>query len=63
MQAEFKHIASDFGDAEHLEWEREIEDMKKRYERAGKRSIFMSRIDDDNIIRVVGYLMFKKVVI
>ena len=36
MQAEFKEIASDFGDAEHLEWEREIEDMKKRYERAGK---------------------------
>ena len=36
MQAEFKQIASDFGDAEHLEWEREIEDMKKRYERAGK---------------------------
>lgn len=36
MQAEFKQIASDFGDAEHLEWEREIEDMKKRYERSGK---------------------------
>ena len=36
MQAEFKAIASDFGDAEHLDWEREIEDMKKRYERAGK---------------------------
>lgn len=36
MQAEFKQIASGFGDAEHLEWEREIEDMKKRYERAGK---------------------------
>lgn len=36
MQAEFKTIASDFADAEHLEWEREIEDMKKRYERAGK---------------------------
>lgn len=36
MQAEFKPIASDFGDAEHLEWEREIEDMQKRYERAGK---------------------------
>lgn len=36
MQAEFKDIASDFGDAEHLDWEREIEDMKKRYERAGK---------------------------
>lgn len=36
MQAEFKVIASDFGDTEHLEWEREIEDMKKRYERAGK---------------------------
>lgn len=36
MQAEFKEIASDFGDTEHLEWEREIEDMKKRYERAGK---------------------------
>lgn len=36
MQAEFKQIANDFGDAEHLEWEREIEDMKKRYERAGK---------------------------
>ena len=36
MQAEFKQIASDFGDAEHLEWEREIEDMQKRYERAGK---------------------------
>ena len=36
MQAEFKEIASDFGDAEHLDWEREIEDMKKRYERAGK---------------------------
>ena len=36
MQTEFKQIASDFGDAEHLEWEREIEDMKKRYERAGK---------------------------
>ncbi|MGI9341006.1 MAG: type I-F CRISPR-associated protein Csy1 [Psychrobacter sp.] len=36
MQAEFKAIANDFGDAEHLDWEREIEDMKKRYERAGK---------------------------
>ena len=36
MQAEFKVIASDFGDTEHLEWEREIEDMKKRYEHAGK---------------------------
>lgn len=36
MQAEFKQIDSNFGDAEHLEWEREIEDMKKRYERAGK---------------------------
>ncbi len=36
MQTEFKAIASDFADAEHLEWEREIEDMKKRYERAGK---------------------------
>lgn len=36
MQAEFKEIANDFGDAEHLDWEREIEDMKKRYERAGK---------------------------
>ena len=36
MQAEFKEIASDFGDAEHLDWEREIEDMKKRYGRAGK---------------------------
>ncbi|WP_201617940.1 type I-F CRISPR-associated protein Csy1 [Psychrobacter urativorans] len=36
LQAEFKAIARDFGDAEHLEWEREIEDMKKRYERAGK---------------------------
>lgn len=36
MQTEFKEIASDFGDAEHLDWEREIEDMKKRYERAGK---------------------------
>ena len=36
MQAEFKQIASDFGDAEHLNWEREIEDMQKRYERAGK---------------------------
>jgi CRISPR-associated protein Csy1 len=36
MQAEFKEIASDFGDAEHLDWEREIEDMQKRYERAGK---------------------------
>lgn len=36
LQAEFKSIARDFGDAEHLEWEREIEDMKKRYERAGK---------------------------
>lgn len=36
MQAEFTAIANDFGDAEHLDWEREIEDMKKRYERAGK---------------------------
>lgn len=36
MQAEFKEIASDFGDGEHLDWEREIEDMQKRYERAGK---------------------------
>ena len=36
MQTEFKTIANDFGDAEHLDWEREIEDMKKRYERAGK---------------------------
>lgn len=36
MQTEFKAIANDFGDAEHLDWEREIEDMKKRYERAGK---------------------------
>ena len=36
MQAEFKEIASEFGDAEHLNWEREIEDMQKRYERAGK---------------------------
>lgn len=36
MQAEFQAIASDFGDAEHLDWEREIEAMKKRYERAGK---------------------------
>lgn len=36
MQAEFKQIASDFGDTEHLNWEREIEDMQKRYERAGK---------------------------
>ncbi|MBP2280692.1 CRISPR-associated protein Csy1 [Psychrobacter sp. PL19] len=36
LQAEFKALARDFGDAEHLEWEREIEDMKKRYERAGK---------------------------
>lgn len=36
MQTEFKAIASDFGDAEHLNWEREIEDMQKRYERAGK---------------------------
>ncbi len=36
MQAEFKAIASDFGDAEHLDWEREIENMQKRYERAGK---------------------------
>ena len=36
MQAEFKEIASNFGDAEHLDWEHEIEDMKKRYERAGK---------------------------
>ncbi|WP_413519887.1 type I-F CRISPR-associated protein Csy1 [Psychrobacter glacincola] len=36
MQTEFKAIANDFGDAEHLDWEREIEDMQKRYERAGK---------------------------
>ena len=36
MQAQFKQIANDFGDSEHLEWEREIEDMQKRYERAGK---------------------------
>jgi CRISPR-associated protein Csy1 len=36
MQAEFKELANDFGDAEHLDWEREIEDMKKRYKRAGK---------------------------
>ncbi len=36
LQAEFKDKANDFGDPEHLEWEREIEDMIKRYERAGK---------------------------
>ena len=40
MQVEFKAIAHDFGDAEHIEWEREIEDMKKRYERAG-RGVFL----------------------
>lgn len=36
LQAEFKDKANDFGDPEHLEWEREIEEMIKRYERAGK---------------------------
>ena len=36
LQAEFKEKANDFGDPEHLEWEREIEEMIKRYERAGK---------------------------
>ena len=40
MQTEFKAIAHDFGDAEHLEWEREIEAMKKHYERAG-RGVFL----------------------
>lgn len=36
LQNEFKEKANDFGDPEHLEWEREIEEMIKRYERAGK---------------------------
>lgn len=40
LQAEFKKKANDFGDPEHLEWVREIEDMIKRYERAG-RGVFL----------------------
>ena len=40
LQAEFKEKANDFGDPEHMEWEREIEDMIKRYERAG-RGVFL----------------------
>ncbi|WP_435980591.1 type I-F CRISPR-associated protein Csy1 [Psychrobacter sp. DM4] len=36
LQDKFKQKANDFGDPEHLEWEREIEEMIKRYERAGK---------------------------
>lgn len=40
LQTEFKDMASDFADSEHLDWEREIEDMQKRYERAG-RGVFL----------------------
>ncbi len=36
LKAEFTQQKYDFGDAEHLEWQREITEMKKRYERAGK---------------------------
>lgn len=36
LKDEFKDIKHAFAGAEHNEWEREIEDMRKRYERAGK---------------------------
>lgn len=36
LQAEFPKYKADFSDPEFIEWEKEIEDMKKRYERAGK---------------------------
>lgn len=36
LKEEFQEIKNNFADPEHFEWEREIEDMKKRYERAGK---------------------------
>ena len=36
LQEAFKDIERDFSDPEHLEWEREIEAMKKQYERSGK---------------------------
>lgn len=36
LQEEFKDIEREFADPEHLEWEREIEAMKKQYERSGK---------------------------
>ncbi|CAM4070003.1 type I-F CRISPR-associated protein Csy1 [Psychrobacter arenosus] len=40
LQDEFKEIKREFADAEHLEWEREIEAMTKLYERAG-RGVFL----------------------
>lgn len=36
IKAKFPDIKHDIGDSEHTEWEREIEDMMKQYERAGK---------------------------
>lgn len=36
LQEAFKDIERDFSDPEHREWEREIEAMKKQYERSGK---------------------------
>lgn len=36
LKTEFKHIKHDFSQPEHNEWEREIEDMQKVYECAGK---------------------------
>lgn len=36
LKTEFAKQKAYFGDAEYIEWEREIEDMQKQYERAGK---------------------------
>ncbi len=36
IRKKFPDIKYDIGDSEHAEWQREIEDMSKHYERAGK---------------------------
>lgn len=36
LKAEFKDAKHEFAKPEHDEWQREIEDMRKRYDRAGK---------------------------
>ncbi|PID36274.1 MAG: type I-F CRISPR-associated protein Csy1, partial [Pseudomonadales bacterium] len=36
IRKKFPDIKYDIGDSEHTEWQREIEDMSKYYERAGK---------------------------
>lgn len=36
LQEKFKDIRTEISDAEHIQWERDIDDMKKLYGRAGK---------------------------